>query len=103
MAIKGNKKKEMDVACSYDVTVTRAKDLSKDGKTAIACDLEVNGVKIYGCFYRVYEDRKNPGEEKGFIAFPSRKGSDDKWYQHAWFPISDELLADIEKQINEQL
>lgn len=87
----------------YDVEILRAKDLSKDGKTSIALDMKVNGVKIYSCWYRVYEDRKKPGEEKGFIAFPSRQGSDGNWYQYAWFPISEELLKDLEGQIEKKL
>lgn len=104
MAIKGgSKKKTEENATVYQVEVLRVKDFSKDGKTAISVDLEANGVKIYGCWYRVYEDRKKPGEEKGFIAFPSRQGSDGKYYQHAWFPVSEDLLEEIEKQINEKL
>lgn len=104
MAIKGGAKKAAkEPEFEYDVQVLKAKDFSKDGKTAIAVDLQVNGVKIYGCWYWVYEDRKKPGDEKGFISFPSRQGSDGKYYQHAWFPISDDLLAKIEVEIGKLL
>lgn len=97
-----NKKKDEELHV-YDVEILKVKDFSKDGKTCIAVDLQVNGVKIYGCWYRVYEDRKKPGEEKGFISFPSRQGSDGKYYQYAWFPISEDLLQDLEKQIETML
>lgn len=102
MAIKRTAKKETEQqapAITYDVEVTRAREFDN----GIALDLTVNGVKIYGCWYRTYEDRKKPGDEKAFIGFPSRQGSDGKYYQHAWFPVSDELLADIEKQIEAKL
>ena len=104
MAIKKTAKANVkDESYVYDVNILRVKDFSRDGKTAIALDLEVNGVKIYGCWYRVYEDRKKPGEEKGFISFPSRQGSDGKYYQHAWFPISEDLLEKLEKEIEKKL
>lgn len=103
MAIKKTAAKKSEDSFVYDVEVIRVKDFTKDGKTAISLDLMVNGVKIYGCWYRVYEDRKKPGEEKGFISFPSRLGSDGKYYQHAWFPISEDLLEKLEKEIEKKL
>ena len=99
MAIKRNTNTKKDPEQTFSVEVTRAKELDN----CIAFDMIANGVKIYGCFYRTYEDRDRPGDEKAFISFPSRKGSDGKWYQHAWFEVSPELLADIEKQIEAKL
>lgn len=98
MAIAKKKAAAKD-ATNYEVTVLKAREFDN----AIAVDMEVNGVKIYGSYYRTYEDREKPGDEKSFISFPARKGNDGKWYQYAWFPIGDELLADIEKQIEEKL
>lgn len=99
MAIKKNSssaaKAEKAESIKYDVEVTRAKEFDN----GISIDMMCNGVKIYGAWYRTYEDRKNPGDEKAFIGFPSRQGNDGKYYQHCWFPISDELLKEIEKQI----
>ena len=83
----------------YDVEITKAKEFDN----AIAIDMIVNGVKLYGSYYRTYEDRKKPGEETAFISFASRKGNDGKYYQHYWFPIDDELLQEIEKQIEVKL
>lgn len=101
MAIKREKKNTKADAqgVEYKVSIKRAREFDN----GIALDLIVNGVNIYGCWYRTYEDREKPGEEKSFIAFPSRKGSDGKYYQHAWFPIDDELLAEIEKKIEAAL
>lgn len=98
MAIKSKKVAE-EKAVKYDVEVRRAKEFDN----GISIDIEVNGVKIYNVWYRTYEDRKNPGDEKAFLGFPSRKGNDGKYYQYCWFPVSDELLADIEKKIEEKL
>ena len=44
------------------------------------------------------EDAKRNIKES-FISFPARKGNDGNYYNHAWFKISDELRAEIEKQI----
>lgn len=99
MAIKVKKSEKKEAAVNYTVTVMRAKQLDN----CIGIDLQVNGVKIYNCFYRTYEDRDNPGDEKAFIAFPSRKGSDGKWYQYAWFRVDEAVLQDIEKQIESLL
>lgn len=84
----------------YDVKVLRAKDMSKDGKTIIAVDMEVNGVKIYGCTYR--EGIKN-GKEWNLVDFPSVKGKDGNYYNRAWFPISKELCDLIAKAIGKIL
>ena len=94
MAISKNKETK---TAAYAVKVTRAKDLTKDGKTCIAFDMEVNDVSIYGCFYREAVNKK--GETFYAVSFPSHKADDGKYYSYAFFKISDELLADIEKQI----
>jgi hypothetical protein len=84
----------------FDAEVIRAKDLGDKG---IVLDLKLNGVTIYGCWYREYEDRKNPGDKKSFIAFPSRKGTDGNYYNYAYIKIDDHMLQEIEKQIEAKL
>ena len=82
----------------YDVKVLKAKDLSKDGKTIIGCDIEVNGIKIYGCFYK--EGKKN-GKEWAFVDLPKTKGKDGKYYSVVWFPMSCEfVINNIADQIS---
>lgn len=80
----------------YDVRVIRAKEFD----SGITFDMCANGINIYGCWYRTYEDRNNPGDEKAFIAFPARKGNDGKWYNYAYFKVSEEVLKKIEDQIS---
>lgn len=64
----------------------------------ISFDMTVNGVKIYGMVLRWNEERK-----ENWIAFPARKGKDNKYYSHAWFPVSSELQKAIEDRIEELL
>lgn len=94
MAI-AKKKTEDREKVNYEVKVLKAKEFDN----GISVDLEVNGVKIYNVWHRQYEDRKNPGEEKSFLSFPSRKGNDGKYYSYVWFPVSGELMEEIEAQI----
>ena len=96
MALK-SKTQEQKAEVKYDVKVTRAKDFSKDGKTCVAIDMEVNGVTIYGSYYRCGTDKN--GKEYSMVSFPSKK-SGEKYYNHAYFPISDDLMDSIEKQID---
>lgn len=96
MAISKNKasnKTQETTATTYDVKVTRAKKFENGG---IVFDLLVNGVAIYNCNYKEYNG-------KSFTSFPARKGSDNKYYSHAYFKITDEMQADIERQIEEKI
>ena len=84
------KKKEAEE--KYKIEVTRAHEF-KSGD--ISFDMKVNGVQIYNCVY-MNESKK---VKEPFVSFPSRKGSDDKYYSYVWFKISDDTLAEIEKEI----
>lgn len=87
MALKGKKKEEKTY--TYEVEVTRAKEL----KDSYAFDMRVNGVMIYGCWLKETKDGNN------FVSFPSYKGTDGKYYSHAYFKVTDELQDIIEKGI----
>lgn len=89
--MKGSTKKE--TANNYDVKVTRAKEFDNG---SVAFDMVVNGVTIYGCWYR---EGEKDGKEYEIINFPSQKGKDDKYYNIAWFKIDDELKSDIIAQL----
>lgn len=93
-----NKKKTEEKEVKFSVNVTRAKQMEKSGD--IAFDMVVNGVNLYGLMYK--QGEKN-GKEYAFVAFPSHKGKDDKYYNYCYFKIDDSLLADIEKQIENLL
>lgn len=68
-----------------------------DEKTQVFFSLTLNGVSINNC--RVVE-----GEDGDFIGFPSRKGKDGKYYNHAYARISPEeskkILDKVEKEVN---
>lgn len=87
MALKGKKKEEKTY--TYEVEVTRAKEI----KGSYAFDMRVNGVMIYGCWLKETKDGNN------FVSFPSYKGTDGKYYSHAYFKVTDELQDVIEKGI----
>lgn len=59
--------------------------------------LKLNGVTIYDC--RVVE-----GKNGDFVAFPSDKGSDGKYYLKVYAPLSEEdakaIISEVEKQLN---
>ena len=95
MAIKkSGKTAEEKLVKVGDIKVDRAKEFEK----SISFDATLYGtVKIYGMTYRTWTD--NDGVEKGIISFPSKKGKDEKYYNHAYFYVSDKVLADVEKQI----
>lgn len=90
--MKGSKTKENTQG--YDVKVTRAKEV-KEGQ--VVFDMVVNGVTIYGCWYR--EGTSKKGESYQMISFPAQKGSDGKYYNHCWFKIEDDVKANIIEQL----
>lgn len=87
-------KKSNHESKNYDVKVTRAKEI-KEGKVTFDC--EVNGIKIYSCWYNEYKTKD--GKDGTMLSFPSYKGSDGNYYNYVWFPISQDLKADIIAQI----
>lgn len=91
--LKGKKSEEKKVE-SHNIEVTRTKLL----ENAIMFDMVVNGVTIYGCSYRTLERHDN-GEQFAKIGFPSRKGKDDKYYNHVYVKLSPEDIETIEKGI----
>lgn len=64
----------------------------------ISFDMRVNGVTVYG-LSAIWDDVK----KEYWIAFPSRKGKDGKFYKHVWFPVNDTFRDCIIKRIEEML
>ena len=85
------KKKEASNV-TIDAKVTRANQVND----TVLFDVVINGVTIYGC--KVIE-----GKNGDFISFPSHKGKDGKYYNHAWVKLSDDDTAAIVKQVEEML
>ncbi|MBO5809669.1 MAG: hypothetical protein J6R32_02455 [Bacteroidales bacterium] len=97
MAIKktGKTAAEKITVTPDNIKVDRAKEFDN----SISFDITLFGcVKIYGCSYRTFTE-KETSEEKAFISFPSKKGKDDKYYNHAYFQVTPEVLEKVEKEI----
>ncbi len=64
-------------------------------------NLTINGISINGCRIMTTKDR-----EKDFIAFPSQKSKDGKYYNVVFAFISDEdqaaIIAEVEKELDAQ-
>lgn len=90
--MKGSTKSEA-TNTNYDVKVTRAKEI-KEGQ--VVFDMVVNGITIYGCWYR--EGNKN-GKDYTMISFPSQKGANENYYNHCWFKIEEDVKANIIEQL----
>lgn len=75
---------------SNEIKVLRAKKY----KGTQFVDLEINGVKVYGC--RLIDSKTGK-----FIGFPSYKGSDGKYYSHAYIELSEEEIEQIENDIKD--
>lgn len=94
MAINKKKAEAKKAAENHEIKVLRAHEF-KSGD--IGFDAEVNGIKLYGLTYvDTGASRKN---DMPFISFPSRKGSDEKWYNLFWFEVTEDDFDTIEKQI----
>ena len=85
-------KKKEEVNVQIDAKVTRANQV----ENTVYFDVVINGVTIYGC--KVIE-----GKNGDFISFPSHKGKDGKYYNHAYVKLSDDDTAGIVKQVEEML
>lgn len=75
-----------------DLKVLRAKEYK--GTTFL--DLEVNGVKIYGCRYI-------EGKNGDFISFPSYKAKDGKYYNYAYVELDEAMINLIDEQLDKLL
>lgn len=67
-------------------------------------DLDVNGVKIYSCFFKeitVKNDGKKykAGDTTYVVQFPQEKSSNGKYYDRVWCPVSNENMTSIIEQI----
>ncbi len=67
-------------------------------------DLDINGVKVYSCFFKeitVKNDGKKykAGDTAYVIQLPQEKGSNGKYYDRVWCPVSNENMLSIIEQI----
>lgn len=68
-----------------------------DSRGRVRFSLTVNGVTVFGC--NVVESKTGD-----FISFPYYKGTNGKYYNHAYIPLTDkeeeDILLDVEKELN---
>ena len=76
----------------YNLEVKRAKEY----KETVFFDVDINGVMIYGC-------RFVEGKNGDFVSFPSYKGSDGKYYSHAYIKLDEASVKLIDEQIDQLL
>ncbi len=75
-----------------DIEVTRAKVFND----VTFFDMKVNGVTIYGC-------RFIEGKNGNFVSFPSKKGNDGKYYNHAYIELNEAEVKLIDELIDKAL
>ena len=95
--------KEKEVKQEYVVKVDAARTTKND--SIIMIDLDINGVKIKSCMLKEVECKKDGKTHKAgdicyVVNFPSEKGSNGKWYNIAWCPLSNDNINDIVNQFH---
>lgn len=92
-------KKETENKASVDMTieVTRAKECENGN---ISFDMIVNGVSIYGCFYKTVETKD--GKTFDVVDFPQHKVG-DKWLHYVYFKTDADIMKKIEDAIKAKL
>ena len=101
---KAEESKNIEQAQELVLEVLRAKDFTKDGEDGcqITFDLKVNSiVTIYGCWYREGKDKS--GKDYQMVSFPSQKGKDGKYYNHAYLKLQQSDVDFISKEIEKLL
>ena len=91
---------------NYDVTVLNARETKND--SIVMVDLEVNGVKIYSCIFKEIictkdGEKHKKGDKCYVLNLPQEKGSDGKYYDRVWFPVSNSIIDSVKKQIEDKL
>lgn len=90
---------------TYVIKVEAARATKND--KIVMVDLDVNGVKIKSCMLKEDTVKKDGEKHKAgdtvyFLNFPSEKVG-DKYYNRAWFPVSNENMQDIINQVQSLL
>lgn len=98
-------KAEEQQKITYVIKVEAARATKND--KIVMVDLDVNGVKIKSCMLKeatVTKDgeKHKKGDTVYFLNFPSEKVG-DKYYNRAWFPVSNDNLEDIINQVKSLL
>ena len=90
--------KKPETKKNAEIKVTRAKQFDNGG---VVFDVEINGVTIYGCWYREGKDKK--GEDYQMVSFPSHQGKDGKYYNYVYVKLQQSDIDFICKEIEKLL
>lgn len=91
MARTNNRKQENNI----EFAVKNCREFA-DGGISFALVLMDGKITLYGC-------RVINGREGEYIAFPARKGKDEKWYNHFFVNLTKEETAEIINVVYETL
>lgn len=99
-----NKEVKKDAAekVDYNIKVLSARETKNE--SIVMVDLWVNGVTIRSCIVKEVTvkkdgDKHKKGDKVMMLAFPSEKSNKDgKYYNRAWFPVSNENMEEIVRQ-----
>ena len=94
---KTETKKKVDYIKVDTVKVENVRVVETSKGDLVFFNLTINGVTIYSC-------RVVNGQNGDFISFPQQKGSNDKYYNLAYAPLSPDdsktILDEIQAQLN---
>lgn len=98
-------KKDAAQKVEYKITVEAARKTKSD--IIVMVDLDVNGVKISSCMLKeltvTKDGKKYKKDDKCYVLnFPSEKVG-DKYYNRCWFPVSNDNMEDIIRQVRSLL
>lgn len=101
-----NSKKNNEDSINYAVTVLGARQTKNDA--IVMVDLDVNGVKIYSCILKEITVKKDgekykKGDTCYILNLPQEKGTDGKYYDRVWFPISNKITDNVCEQVSHLL
>ena len=102
---KKEAKKAAAEKVEYKIKVEAARTTKSD--VIVMVDLDVNGVKIKSCMLKELTVTKDgekykKGDTCYVLNFPSEKVG-DKYYNRCWFPVSNDNMDDILKQVKSLL
>lgn len=76
-----------------ELVITRAKEGTKG---VVFFDMILNGVHVYGM-------KVVSGKNGDFISWPSQKAENDKYYNYAWAPLSEDQQKGILMKVQDKL
>ena len=95
--------KKADAAEKIDFNIKVEAARTTSDNNIVMIDLIVNGVSIKSCMLKEVTVKKDgevhkKGDTCYIVQFPSYKGKNGKYYNHCWFPMTNDDLEGIVHQ-----